>query len=199
MVFWGHCRERRFSNMYSLSLFQKRPCTPQRLHQLNPRLPPCPIPASPWGVVLRIPTPWLRRRLLTCWRTRLRVGIHRSFPHHPNLSQWVSCRRPRWTYNLPSQSNQHQYQVFQSTHPSASTKHRTISCEINCTLHLPIGRMARGSHGLPKVPAMPPPCPTLLRSVGGPPLKQPYGRLLPLWTPHAIRLCIGPFLHQSSI
>jgi hypothetical protein len=39
-----------------------------------------------------------------------------------------------------------------------------------------------------------PPCPTLLRPAGGPPLKQPAGqaacgRLLPLWTPHAVRLC----------
>jgi hypothetical protein len=47
-----------------------------------------------------------------------------------------------------------------------------------------------------------PPCPTLLRPVGGPSLKRPYGRvtgsppaghaacacLLPLWTPHAVRL-----------
>jgi hypothetical protein len=31
---------------------------------------------------------------------------------------------------------------------------------------------------------------TLLRPAGGPPLKQPFGcgRLLPIWTPHAIRL-----------
>jgi hypothetical protein len=47
-----------------------------------------------------------------------------------------------------------------------------------------------------------PPCLTLLRPAGAPPLKQPYvhftgsppagqaacGHLLPLWTPHAIRL-----------
>jgi hypothetical protein len=48
-----------------------------------------------------------------------------------------------------------------------------------------------------------PTCPTLLRPAGGPPLKRPYdhfrgglpagrvacGHLLPLWTPHAVRLC----------
>jgi hypothetical protein len=48
-----------------------------------------------------------------------------------------------------------------------------------------------------------PPCPTLLRPVGGPSPKQPFGRfrggppvgqaafgrLIPLWTSHAIRLC----------
>jgi hypothetical protein len=47
-----------------------------------------------------------------------------------------------------------------------------------------------------------PPCPTLLWPAGGPPLKQPYGhfrgsppagwatcsRVLPLWTPHIVRL-----------
>jgi hypothetical protein len=46
-----------------------------------------------------------------------------------------------------------------------------------------------------------PPCPTLLRPAGGPPMKRPYvhfwggppsgraacGRLLPLWPPHAVR------------
>jgi hypothetical protein len=50
------------------------------------------------------------------------------------------------------------------------------------------------------------PCLTLLHSAGGPPLKQPYGhfrgglpvgwvaygRLLPLWTPHAVRLLANP-------
>jgi hypothetical protein len=49
-----------------------------------------------------------------------------------------------------------------------------------------------------------PPCPTLLSPAGGLPWKCPYGcfrggllarrvacgRLLPLWTPHAVRLCI---------
>jgi hypothetical protein len=58
--------------------------------------------------------------------------------------------------------------------------------------------MARVGHGLKFRPG--PPCPTLLCPVGGPPLKQPYrcfrgfppagqlacGRLLPLWTPHAV-------------
>jgi hypothetical protein len=48
-----------------------------------------------------------------------------------------------------------------------------------------------------------PPCRTLLRPVGGPTLKRPYTNfwgslptgqaacacLLPLWTPHAVRLC----------
>jgi hypothetical protein len=63
--------------------------------------------------------------------------------------------------------------------------------------------MAGGGHGLTVV--LPgPPCPALLRPAGGPPLKGPYGRyrgglpclqaacirLLPLWAPHAIRLCI---------
>jgi hypothetical protein len=47
-------------------------------------------------------------------------------------------------------------------------------------------------------------CPTLLRPAGGPPPKWPYirfrggpparqaacGRLLPFWTPHAVRLCL---------
>jgi hypothetical protein len=64
------------------------------------------------------------------------------------------------------------------------------------------GRMARGGHGLPKVspwPAMPYPS----RPAGGPPLKRFYGcfrgrpptkqaacnRLLPFWTPHAVRQC----------
>jgi hypothetical protein len=40
--------------------------------------------------------------------------------------------------------------------------------------------MARGGHGLPKVspgPAMPYP-------------SMPCGRLLPLWSPHAVRLCL---------
>jgi hypothetical protein len=51
----------------------------------------------------------------------------------------------------------------------------------------------------------------LLRPAGGPPLKQPYGcfwggppagqvacsRLLPLWPPHAVRLCLHPFLRIS--
>jgi hypothetical protein len=64
-------------------------------------------------------------------------------------------------------------------------------------------------------------CPTLLCPAGGPPLKRPYGRfrggppagragcgcLLPLWTPHAVRLCwprqpphgtaLVPHPHQS--
>jgi hypothetical protein len=55
------------------------------------------------------------------------------------------------------------------------------------------GRMARGGHGIPKVspgPAMP--IPSLPFGGGGTPLKRPYshfrgGRLLSLWTPHAIR------------
>jgi hypothetical protein len=48
-----------------------------------------------------------------------------------------------------------------------------------------------------------PPCPTVLYPTGGPPLKRPYSRfrrdpfrrraacsrLLPLWTPHTVRLC----------
>jgi hypothetical protein len=38
------------------------------------------------------------------------------------------------------------------------------------------GRMARGGHGLPKVSSGLP-CPTLLRSAGGPPLKRSYGCL----------------------
>jgi hypothetical protein len=52
------------------------------------------------------------------------------------------------------------------------------------------------------------PCPTFLCSVGGPPLKRPYGhfrghlytgwapcgRLLPIWTPHAVRLWPPPLL-----
>jgi hypothetical protein len=64
------------------------------------------------------------------------------------------------------------------------------------------GRMARGfleyRYG--------PPCPALLRPAGGPPLKRPNscfrggppaeqaacGRLLSLWTPHAVRLCYQP-------
>jgi hypothetical protein len=36
-----------------------------------------------------------------------------------------------------------------------------------------------------------PPCSTLLRPTGGPPLKRPYSRFSggpPLWTPHAVRL-----------
>jgi hypothetical protein len=63
--------------------------------------------------------------------------------------------------------------------------------------------MATGGHGLPKV-SPGPPCPTFLRPAGGPPLKWSYncfraalpaghaacGRLLPLWTPHAVRLCL---------
>jgi hypothetical protein len=63
------------------------------------------------------------------------------------------------------------------------------------------GRMERGGHGLPKV-SPGPAISTLLRPVGGPPLKQPYGRfrggppagraacgcLPPLWTPHAVHL-----------
>jgi hypothetical protein len=50
------------------------------------------------------------------------------------------------------------------------------------------------------------PCPTLLRLAGGPPHKWSYGRfrgalphagracgrLLPFWTPHAVRLCFSP-------
>jgi hypothetical protein len=61
--------------------------------------------------------------------------------------------------------------------------------------------MARGGHGLPKV-HQGPACPTLLLPAGGPPLKQPYGCfrgcpptrrkacgcLLPLRTPHAVRV-----------
>jgi hypothetical protein len=62
-------------------------------------------------------------------------------------------------------------------------------------------RMARGGHGLPKVilgPAMPDPS----TPCGGPPLGWaekayrvssrlvPCGHLLPLWTPHAVRLCM---------
>jgi hypothetical protein len=43
-----------------------------------------------------------------------------------------------------------------------------------------------------------PPCPTLLRPAdrpcrGGPPIERAAsGRLLPLWTPHAARLCLQP-------
>jgi hypothetical protein len=65
--------------------------------------------------------------------------------------------------------------------------------------------MARGGHGLLEVlpgPTMPY---ALLRPAGGPTLKQPYdhfrgglptgratcSRLLPLWTPHVLRLCSG--------
>jgi hypothetical protein len=33
-----------------------------------------------------------------------------------------------------------------------------------------------------------PPCPTLLCSAGEPPLKLPYGRLPPPWTPNAVNL-----------
>jgi hypothetical protein len=54
-----------------------------------------------------------------------------------------------------------------------------------------------------------PPCPILLRPVGGPPLKQPYsrfrdglpalraawGRLLPLWTPHVPT----PYVYGDSL
>jgi hypothetical protein len=55
-----------------------------------------------------------------------------------------------------------------------------------------------------------PPCPTLSRAAGGPPLKWPYcpfrggpltgrgacSRLLPLWTPHAVRPCSKTCLHR---
>jgi hypothetical protein len=51
-----------------------------------------------------------------------------------------------------------------------------------------------------------PTCPNLLRPAGEPPQKRPNGRyrgdpparratcgrLLPLWTPHAVRLCVSP-------
>jgi hypothetical protein len=61
--------------------------------------------------------------------------------------------------------------------------------------------MARGGDGFPKV-SPGPAILTLLRLVGGPPLKRPHGRfrggppagqvacgrLLPFWTPHAVRL-----------
>jgi hypothetical protein len=56
---------------------------------------------------------------------------------------------------------------------------------------------------------MGPPCPNLLRPVDGPPLKRPYGcfwgnpstgraacgRLLPFWTPRAVRLWPGLETH----
>jgi hypothetical protein len=61
--------------------------------------------------------------------------------------------------------------------------------------------MERGGHGL-----LGPPCPTLLRPAGRPPVKRPYSRFrgnsstgkvacsrfLPHWTPHAVRLCSKP-------
>jgi hypothetical protein len=63
-------------------------------------------------------------------------------------------------------------------------------------------RMARGGDGLPKVsprPAMPNPSTPCGRAAyerpygrfnGGPPARRATcGRLLPLWTPHAVRLC----------
>jgi hypothetical protein len=63
-------------------------------------------------------------------------------------------------------------------------------------------RVARGNHGQPKV-LLGPTMPTLLRPAGRLPLKRPYGRsrgslpagqttcgrILPPWTPNAIRLC----------
>jgi hypothetical protein len=59
-----------------------------------------------------------------------------------------------------------------------------------------------------------PPCPTLLRPAGGLSLKRPYdrfrdgppaersayGRLLPFWTPHAVRLCVkASHPHRASM
>jgi hypothetical protein len=68
------------------------------------------------------------------------------------------------------------------------------------------GRMARGGHGLPKaavspVPAMPHPYTLAVSGVahpqgwpvrrGGSPAGQAAcGRLLPLWTPHVVRVCL---------
>jgi hypothetical protein len=71
--------------------------------------------------------------------------------------------------------------------------------------------MARGGHGLYLKFHSGPPCPTLLRPAGGPPLKRPYGRfmadppagqaacssLLSLWTPYALALTVSlPDPHQ---
>jgi hypothetical protein len=63
------------------------------------------------------------------------------------------------------------------------------------------GRMARGGHGLPKVssgPAMPDPSmpcgqatPDDRFRVGSPAGWAACSRLLPLWTPHAVRLCLS--------
>jgi hypothetical protein len=78
---------------------------------------------------------------------------------------------------------------------------------INSTIYFHFsyhGRMARGDHGLPKVlpgPAMPNPfTPCRLTTPetayscfrGGLPARlAASGHLLPLWTPHAIRLCLS--------
>jgi hypothetical protein len=57
--------------------------------------------------------------------------------------------------------------------------------------------MARGDHGLPKVShhlGLSTLC-GWTNPVGGSPAERPAcGRLLPLWTPHAVRLCIHQYL-----
>jgi len=70
-----------------------------------------------------------------------------------------------------------------------------IETHRRCHYQLANGRMERGGQGLPEVsagPAMPYPTTNCRRATtkrGGPPAgRVACGRLLPFWTPHAVRL-----------
>jgi hypothetical protein len=68
----------------------------------------------------------------------------------------------------------------------ASGAHGRLLDQVRQLGHGDHGRMERGGHGLPKIsrgPAMPYPSTPCGQTTPG-----PYGRLLPLWTPLAVRL-----------